>query len=70
MNLEAIDKLNDTINLLKKSNGKQLVDYPIKCYKCNDILNLTQCIYYNCPNIICKKCVNIVNHKSFCDNHK
>ena len=69
MDLESIDKLNDVINLLKKSKDKQLLSYPLKCYKCNEILYLTQCIYNYCPNIICKNCAHVVNNKSYCDNH-
>ena len=69
MDLEIIEKLNNIINTLKSNRNTQLTTYPIKCYKCNEILNLTQCIYNHCPNIMCTNCTNIIKNKAYCDTH-
>jgi len=69
MDLEITEKLNDIITILKSKRNTQIVSYPINCYKCGEILNLTQCIYNQCPNIICKFCINVVQNKVYCDKH-
>jgi hypothetical protein len=70
MNIEIIEKLNDIIKQLKEPLNMQQLPYPLRCYKCENILNLRQCIYYYCPNIICQNCTKIIDNKSFCDKHK
>ena len=56
----------DIINLYKKSKKYKA------CYECDEFLTMIQERLYAgiCLDYLCRKCIRIIEHKSWCDKHK